>query len=160
MIEAPLSEVSVLKLFSVNFVFSTPIPSTHSDAFHIPKSIPGQQEIIKIQSLFSWKAVLPIDTLSQCKSESGGDSVLLRVLERLSSPTMSSHTFNSHQPDSFKSVSCHKQRRHKEWMLSEVCPSSIKHMDSKADIHQISVCIGVCICHFKPKSFILHNFSL
>lgn len=82
MIEAPLSEVSVLKLFSVHFVFSTPILSTHSDAFHIPKSIPGQQEIIKIQSLFSWRAVLPVDTLNQWKPESSGDSVLLRVLER------------------------------------------------------------------------------
>lgn len=101
----------------------------HSDASHIPNSIPSQWEISKSQSLFSWRTVLPADTPDQRKTERGGDSVLLRVLQRLSSPTTSSHTFSSDQPGCSESQSAAtslKQRRKKEWMLSEARSSSIK----------------------------------
>lgn len=135
----------------------------HSNASHIPKCIPSQEEIRKSQSLFSWRAVLPIDTLDQWKTESGGDSVLLRVLERLSSPIISSHIFCSDQPGCFKSesaVTSLKQRRQKEWMFSRVCPSSIEAHGQQGR-YTLDICVhwGLYI-HFKPLSFILHNFSL
>lgn len=79
------------------------------------------------QSLFSWR-VLPIDTLDQWKTESGGDNVLLRVLERLSSPP-SAPTCSVQINQAALKVSQlpqEEQRRQMEWMLSGVCPSSIE----------------------------------
>lgn len=135
----------------------------HSNASYIPKSVPSQEEIRKSQSLFSWRSVLPIDTPDQWKTESGGDSVLLRILERLSSSTISSHMFCSDQSGCFKSESAAtslKQRGQKEWMFSRGCHSSIEAHGQQGR-YTLDVCVhwGLYI-HFKPISFILPNFSL